>query len=96
MLATREESSPPDRSTPSGASDMSRFTTAAMSVSCESKRHFYNCSCVLQRSTTIAVRHKDKAGRTLTSCKSNGWLGITDSSTQLGLNHRSSLPVLLR
>jgi hypothetical protein len=32
MLATREESSPPDSSTPSGTSDISRFTTALISV----------------------------------------------------------------
>ncbi len=33
MDATSEESSPPDSSTPSGASDISRFTTAATSES---------------------------------------------------------------
>ena len=33
-LATREESRPPDRSTPKGASDISRFTTALMKLCC--------------------------------------------------------------
>ena len=33
MDATSEESRPPDSSTPSGASDISRFTTAATSES---------------------------------------------------------------
>lgn len=34
MLATSDESSPPDSSTPSGASDMRRFMTLEMRVSC--------------------------------------------------------------
>ena len=52
-LATREESSPPDSSTPRGASDMSRFTTAEMKPCCRADRADASSYCTGEPATHL-------------------------------------------